>query len=240
MLLSPLSLAALPALLAEFGARLPRQGLAHRLFGRIAASLDGVVGCDLALSQDPLHHRQALALLARFGIMGRPGSPADGVTWDGRCVALAMEPSVIIHEVAHYQVAPPSRRGLVDFGLGAGPESGDRQRAEVDRRCRALDGDREEALASLLGVVWEAELGQPAILAFVEQNWLEGDAAPHNLAHFRRVVARLARLGLIDRSARPTVRLRNGARPGRVSQLQAHQYRHQQRGDDTVETHRQA
>jgi elongation factor P hydroxylase len=240
MLLSPLSLVALPAMLVEFGARLPRHGLALRVFGRIAASLGGVVGPDLALSRDPLHHRQALALLAAFGIADHPGSPADGVTWDGRCVAVAMEPSVIIHEVAHYQLAPPSRRALVDFGLGAGPESGDRLRAEADRCCSVQQGDREEALASLLGVVWETELGQPAILAFVEQNWLEGGTAPRNIAHFRRVVARLARLGLIDRTARPNVRLRFGMQHGILSQQQTHQQWHQQGGGDAVETHRQA
>ena len=92
-------------------------------------------------------------------------------------------------------------------GVGAGPESGDKQAAEQDRRIFGVDCDREEALASLLGVLWEAELGQPAVLAFLEQNWLEGGASRHNLDHFRRNVQALVEGGFIDEDGRPTTRL---------------------------------
>jgi len=91
--------------------------------------------------------------------------------------------------------------------VGAGPESGDKAAGERDRRVYGVDCDREEALASLLGVLWEAELGQPAVLAFLEQNWLEGGASPHNLDHFRRNVRDLMEGGFLDEEGRPTTRL---------------------------------
>jgi hypothetical protein len=115
---------------------------------------------------------------------------------------------VIVHEVAHYQLAGQDRRFLADFGLGAGPESGDKARCEGDRRVFGVDCDREEALASLLGVLWEAELEQPAVLAFLEQNWLEGGASPHNVRHFVRNVLELMEGGFIDDEGRPTTWVR--------------------------------
>jgi hypothetical protein len=91
--------------------------------------------------------------------------------------------------------------------VGAGPESGDKTLGERDRKLHGVDCDREEALASLLGVLWEAELGQPAVLAFLEQNWLEGGASRHNLDHFRRTVRDLMEGGFLDEEGRPTTKL---------------------------------
>ena len=68
--------------------------------------------------------------------------------------------------------------------------------------------DVEEGLCSLLGILWEAELGQPAVLAFLEQNWLEGGASLHNLAHFRKIVGWLGEIGLISADGAPTMGLR--------------------------------
>jgi hypothetical protein len=230
MILTPLDLDSLPAALDEFAAALAEHSLARRVLRRVADSLAAVDGPGIALSQRADHHAQALALLERFGLGRLDADPRDGVTWDGARVAVRMEPSVVIHEVAHYQLAPPSRRHLVDFGLGAGPESGDRTRGEGDRALFGVDCDREEALASLLGVLWEAELGQPAILAFIEQNWLEGGASAANLAHFIRNCRLLRQGGFIDADGRPTMAL---------SDEQSRQHRHQQGGDDAVQSHRQ-
>ena len=204
MILTPIDLDTVPSALREFAGALRGLDLAERVLARIAATLAHVEGPDISLSQSPNHHEQAVALLVRFAMGALDAAPQDGVTWDGENVAVRMEPSVIIHEVAHFQVAPPSRRHLVDFGLGAGPESGDKELGEAQRRLFGLDCDREEAMASLLGVLWEAELGQPAVLAFLEQNWLEGGASPHNLQHFVKVCGQLHRGGFIDAFGVPT------------------------------------
>ena len=49
----------------------------------------------------------------------------------------------------------------------------------------------DEAAASLLGILWEARLGQPALASFLDQNWLEGldRSAP---THFTAVLAGVA------------------------------------------------
>lgn len=207
MILTPVELSAVPRLIDDFAAALTGETVELAVLARIRDSLAAVDGPDISLSQREDHHRQAVELLGRFGMGALDQAPEDGVTWNGEAVAIRMEPSVIIHEVAHYQLAPPERRGLVDFGVGAGPESGDKQAAERHRQVFGVDCDREEALASLLGVLWEAELGQPAVLAFLEQNWLEGGASRHNLDHFRRNVRELMAGGFIGEDGRPTTRL---------------------------------
>jgi hypothetical protein len=208
MILTPVDLAAVPRLLDEFSDALGDEPLAQAVLERVRESLAAVDGTDISLSQRADHHAQALDLLRRFGLGILDEDPNDGLTWDGQAVAVRMEPSVIIHEVAHYQLATPERRHLPDFGLGAGPESGDKPRGEAGRRVFGVDCDREEALVSLLGVLWEAELGQPAVLAFLEQNWLEGGAVAHNVRHFVRNVSELMEGGFVESDGRPTTKLR--------------------------------
>lgn len=214
MILSPISSRDLPDLLARFDDCLAGEDLARTVFGRIARTLDLVPldlvppdlvkGGDLSLSEDPRYRAQAIELCHRFGMDIIDGPPSDGFTWDGRAVRVGCEPSVIIHEVGHLQCASPDRRGVYDFGLGAGPETGRRQEADAAAGVFGVERDREEALASLLGILWEAELNQPAILAFLEQNWLEGGERPENKAHFLKNLRILEHHGLIDRIGRPT------------------------------------
>ncbi|HLN22429.1 MAG TPA: hypothetical protein VK558_00420 [Patescibacteria group bacterium] len=208
MILTPIPLLDLPATLDRFDQGLAEHPLAQTVFRRIAASLAVVDGDDLSLSQDPAYHHQAVALLREFdmGVIDEP--PTAGFTWDGYSVRVRMEPSVIIHEVAHLQLCARERRTVWDFGLGAGPETGRREDADRVMSVFGLEREMEESLTSLLGILWEAELGQPAILAFLEQNWLEGYDRPHNRQHFLKVVGALARHGFLDDEGRPTRALR--------------------------------
>jgi len=97
--------------------------------------------------------------------------------------------------VAHYVLAPPERRVLPDFGLGPGPDTRDRAGAERAASVAVLEREADEAAASLLGILWEAELGQPALASFLDQNWLEG-LERSAAAHFGAVVGRLVADGL--------------------------------------------
>ena len=54
-----------------------------------------------------------------------------------------------------------------------------------------------EAEASLLGILWEAALGQPALASFLDQNWLEG-LERSAATHFSDVFASLQRRGLSE------------------------------------------
>src|SRR5206468_10301600 len=107
-----------------------------------------------------------------------------------------------LHEIAHFLLAPPGippsgRRSLPDFGLGPGPDTIARERAERACVVSLAERDAEEALASLLGILWEAALGQPALASFLDQNWLEGlDRSAAR--HFSDVFRRLRRRGLAE------------------------------------------
>jgi hypothetical protein len=200
VILTPVPRHRLVRALASFAAALDEPAV-NRIFRRIAvpAHAARARGADAAH-----HHRRALALAARVGMGSRPGSPRAGFGWDGRALRRATEAYVLLHEVAHFQLAAPARRRLPDFGLGAGPETGARASAERAARLNGVAREREEAKASLLGILWEVELGQPALASFLDQNWLEGPGAPR---HFSRVLAQLRARAFVTAAGRPTRRL---------------------------------
>lgn len=208
MILTPIALPDLPTALEQFDLCLDDQPLAQKAFRRIAATLAHVEDETLELSQNPRHQAEAVALIRTFGMGVLDQPPTNGYTWDGQAVAVQMEPSVIIHEIGHLQVCAPERRTALDFGLGAGPETGCRSEADQAMTVHGVEREMEEALASLQGILWEAEVNQPAILAFLEQNWLEGGANAQNKAHFVKIVSHLHRFGLLDDHGRPTRALR--------------------------------
>lgn len=199
MNLTPVDPGRLPEILDGFARHLRGDAPAAHAFAAVAATARlPAAGYDLP------HHRAAAAALARrFAIPLVDGFPADGFSWDGHAIRARSEASVLIHEVAHWLIAPPERRALPDFGLGAGPETG--RVAEADAaRCVAQDvKEEEELLASLLGILWEAALGQPAILSFIEQNWLEAWERPAAGEQFRRAVGALRGRGLVGERGLP-------------------------------------
>ncbi len=138
------------------------------------------------------HREQALALARQYGMEAHPAGTACAFNWDGAALDGDTEAYVILHEAAHFVLAPPERRTLIDFGLGPGPDTTDRAAAERAAIVPILKREADEAAASLLGILWEAALGHPALASFLDQNWLEGldrSAAPH----FTAVLTRLRR-----------------------------------------------
>jgi hypothetical protein len=204
MILTPIAPDRLRRTLAAFAASLKNEA-ARRIFRRIAvpAQARRARGRDAAA-----HHRQALALAASFGTGIRPERGRPVVGWDGRALASRTEAYVLLHEIAHYQLASPERRRRIEFGLGPGPDTGDCPRAERHSLRLGQQSEREEAMASLLGILWEVELGQPALASFLDQNWLEGVPRPGPAQHFAAVLAWLQAGGFITPTGRPTRRLR--------------------------------
>jgi hypothetical protein len=146
------------------------------------------------------HRAAALSLARTFGMAVHPDGTLCRFNWDGKALNGATEAYVILHEIAHFALAPPARRKLVDFGLGPGPDTLDRDAAERAAVLSPLAREEDEAAASLLGIVWEAELDQPALASFLDQNWLEGldrSAA----SHFSAVLGTLRRRRLLNRAA---------------------------------------
>jgi hypothetical protein len=203
MILTPLPDDELTEALASVGRALADDPVAAAAFRRIAATR-ALIGLGVDL---PAHRAAAASLAGRLGIATIDEEPAAAYSWDGTAVRIRSEAWVLLHEIAHWQLCPTERRGLPDFGLGAGPETGRVAEADAAACVGAGAGEREEQLSSLLGILWEAELGQPALLAFLEQNWLEGWRRPTCAAFFRHAVADLRALGHVDGKGRPAARV---------------------------------
>jgi hypothetical protein len=190
MILTPIPPAALPEALNRFAAQLD-DAAAAKAFARIrATSAERAVG---AVAE--LHRREALEVARRYRMRVHPHGAKPGFNWDGNALDGNTEAYVILHEVAHFVLAPPQRRCLPDFGLGPGPDTS--EHAAADRACATslIERDEDEAAASLLGILWEAALGQPALASFLDQNWLEG-LERSAAAHFIAVLQRLRSLRL--------------------------------------------
>ena len=143
------------------------------------------------------HRQQALAVARHFGVPLHPPGTRSGFNWDGSALDGDSEAYVILHEVAHFVLAPPERRRLIDFGLGPGPDTRERVAAEHAAMLPPIEREIDEAEASLLGILWEAALGQPALASFLDQNWLEG-LERSAAAHFTDILTRLRRRGFGD------------------------------------------
>ena len=202
MILTDIAPAALPALIEQFAALL--EPSARAVFRRIA---DPAQAARAEGATAAAHHQAACELARRFGMTLLPGSPALDFAWSGEALRSETEAYVLLHEVAHFQLAPPERRGAIDFGLGTGPETGNRDAAERAASVFGLAREAEEAMASLLGVLWEVELGQPGFASFLDQNWLEGAERPGAAAHFCAVLATLKERDVVDAEGRPLLRL---------------------------------
>jgi hypothetical protein len=159
-----------------------------------------------------IDRRRAERLAIHFGIPVWPGSPARNFGWDGRIMRGGTEAYVLLHEIAHYRLAPKARRRRHEFGLGPGPETGHAAAASRAAILLGMGREREEAKASLLGILWEAELGQPALASFLDQNWLEGAERPGAARHFERSLAALMRDGLVSPRGRPLCSTRHRMR----------------------------
>jgi hypothetical protein len=208
MILTPIPPEQLERTLDHFAAQLEEPG-ARAAFARIRATSP-----DRATGPDAERHRlRALDFARRHGVPVHPPDARPAFNWDGTALDGDTEAYVILHEVAHFALAPPARRGLVDFGLGPGPDTHDRAAAERALALPLLEREAEEAEASLLGILWEMALGQPALASFLDQNWLEG-LERSAAAHFTAVFARLRRRGLAgaallpERAAQPAREIR--------------------------------
>jgi hypothetical protein len=191
MILTPIPREELVGVLDRFAA-----GLSDRLSRDVLARIRATSSERAAGAEAERHRLAALSFARAFGIAIHPEGIPCRFNWDGAALNAATEAYVILHEVAHVALAAPERRGLVEFGLGPGPDTLDRDAAERATVLPLLEREADEAAASLLGIFWEAALGQPALASFLDQNWLEGldRSAP---AHFSSVVETLRRRDLL-------------------------------------------
>jgi hypothetical protein len=192
MILTPIPRAQLDEVLDRFMADLA-DPLTRAVFARIrATSPERAAGATAER-----HRRAALAVARGFGMPVHPDGVERAFNWDGTALDGNTEAYVILHEAAHFVLASPARRQLIDFGLGPGPDTRDRPTAECAAVLAPLAREEDEAAASLLGIIWEAELGHPALASFLDQNWLEGlGRSAHT--HFAAVLETVRSRGLLD------------------------------------------
>jgi len=201
MILTDIAPEDLPGVIERFAALLDPG--ARGVFRRIA---DPAKAARAEGAEAERHHAIACDLAGTFGMPLLPGSPTIDYAWTGQALRRETEAYVLLHEVAHFQLAPPERKHAIDFGLGAGPETGDRDGAERAATVFGIERETEEAMASLLGVLWEIELGQPGFASFLDQNWLEGVDRPGAARHFETILKALQQRGLVDEDGRPAQR----------------------------------
>ncbi len=192
MILTPIPRRRLGAALDRFAAQLVDPAT-HAAFARIRATASERASGAAAEG----NRQQALAVARHFGVPVHSPGRRSGFNWDGTALDGDTEAYVILHEVAHFVLAPPERRPLIDFGLGPGPDTRERVAAAHAAVLPVIERETDEAEASLLGILWEAALGQPALASFLDQNWLEG-LERSAAAHFTEILARLRRRGFGD------------------------------------------
>src|SRR5690349_7729987 len=100
MILTPVPAERLGAVLERFAGRLT--GPALHVFSRTARVADA----ERAAGAEAERHRQdALALAASFGMPASDSAPGTGFGWSGSALAARTEAYVLLHEVAHFQLA---------------------------------------------------------------------------------------------------------------------------------------
>lgn len=198
MILTPIDETDMASALKVFAANLQDRAVASAAFRRIAGTWPVTGGVDT-----PRQRAEGVALTHAHGVATLDEPPSASFMWDGEVIRTEVEATVIVHELAHWLLAAPERRPLIDFGLGPGPETTRRKEARAHKRLSFEECMDEERLTSLLGILWEAELGHPAILAFLEQNWMEGWERPATAHWFADHIDRLLAAGLIDADGRP-------------------------------------
>jgi hypothetical protein len=125
MILTPIPREQLATALNRFMAGL-NQPLARAVFQRIRTT-----SADRAFGVEAKQHRRAALEVARgVGMASHPEGTLCRFNWDGVALNAATEAYVILHEAAHFALAPPERRGLIEFGLGPGPDTIERDAAE--------------------------------------------------------------------------------------------------------------
>lgn len=167
----------------------------NHAFNRIANTLR--LTPELKYNQ-PDYIFSAISLAHSLGIKTLDIKPEDYFSWDGNFISTQTDTASILHEIAHWQITPYERRRIPDFGLGSGPDTG--MKSYSDRfRCVGVDEQiMEESMASLLGILWEEQLGLAAVISFCKQNWLELHYRQSAAEYFISIFNKLQKRGLVD------------------------------------------
>ena len=99
----------------------------------------------------------------------------------------SLEPNIICHDVAHYQLAPSSRRNEPEFGLGS-------VSLQIDLDC-TIDNEKaqkEELLVSVLGIAWSHKLKIDWRRHIIQFDW------HHKKEKLGLMIDELQKMGFLD------------------------------------------
>ncbi|MGD9729945.1 MAG: hypothetical protein AB7L09_02390 [Nitrospira sp.] len=114
------------------------------------------------------------------------------VQWyDGRTIPAGarVDPNDILHEAAHWLIAEPKRRGVVNYGLGPDPEGC----APLPSPVLVANDVDEEVMASAMGILLLARMGGPFARELERHSW---DTTPPN--DVKRDLEEAARLAMMQ------------------------------------------
>lgn len=124
--------------------------------------------------------------------------------WDGNSIACGnRDITDIVHDIAHHQCAAPSRRHLPEWGLGTSPDG-------TKKAALVIDGNtaqREEECASLLGILWERQIGSNWIGTIDMHSWI-GEGPKDCITRIAKTLRKLHKLKLVDKNGNPLPNLR--------------------------------
>ena len=134
------------------------------------------------------------------------GKFTDSYTWDGSTLTLSKKITVsnVLHELAHYQIASAARRKLPEYGLGLSPESVRRVVPTVKHNA----SEKEERVASILGIIWERNLGFDFRKTLHNHVWIDYRGNEIDEHDMDESLLTLYKYKLIDENGNPKLRLR--------------------------------
>lgn len=153
---------------------------------------------------DAASNRRVDALARRMGMTLKLDE--DGkIAWTGKFLntALSVTNTNVLHDVAHFQLATPIRRRMPDFGLGPSVDS----QGWAPRVIPSNQSDIEENIVSILGILWERELGINHIDTLHDHNWIDRDGKLFS-GRIDLILPWLAKQGYIDANGVPQMKLR--------------------------------
>lgn len=174
---------------------------------------DSPVWKQLKRKRNPTHealtpqHRKVLKVLKAIGMPFtlEKDVSASGYGWDGSLAYFkGFKVGDAMHDMAHYQCSSTRLRKLPEFGLGSGFCTEDYDGADSNHRRNEEKTQLEEEYASLLGILWERELGYNFAATLDLHSWPTGRNSKKN---FFKIMRGLSKRGLIDENARPTTKL---------------------------------
>lgn len=144
------------------------------------------------------------ALLDRLGIVYRTdlGPQDTSVVYTGEFLALkGASDRFILHEIAHWLLAPIELRKMPDFGMGPALQSIDKSVCQV---MSIENTEHEERLVSILGISYEVLMGLCPQESLKRFGWINIYMTPWSqICHFMEFALKLEKRGFI-RTGKPT------------------------------------